>query len=146
MKNVFQKKWLRRPGTKFGWLLTEMFPAVLGVTNGLCEHSRATAKIWGARASEHRLNFASKSSKGKILRAVKNFDGPFITPLVCCWSRDVFSRNHAFEPYNVRPQYGVVRVTIQRTRGYILMTKIIEEHSSNANHTVFFLRDWGLES
>ena len=26
-----------------------------------------------------RLNFASKSSKGKILRAVKNFNGPFIT-------------------------------------------------------------------
>ena len=26
------------------------------------------------------LNFASKSSKGKILRAVKNFNGPFITP------------------------------------------------------------------
>ena len=27
-----------------------------------------------------RLNFASKSSKGKILRAVKNFNGPFLTP------------------------------------------------------------------
>ena len=27
------------------------------------------------------LNFASKSSKGKILRVVKNFNGPFITPL-----------------------------------------------------------------
>ena len=27
-----------------------------------------------------RLNFASKSSKGKILWAVKNFNGPFITP------------------------------------------------------------------
>ena len=27
-----------------------------------------------------RLNFASKSSKGKILRSVKNFKGPFITP------------------------------------------------------------------
>ena len=27
-----------------------------------------------------RLNFASKSSKNKILRAVKNFHGPFITP------------------------------------------------------------------
>ena len=27
-----------------------------------------------------RLNFANKSSKGKILRAVKNFNGPFITP------------------------------------------------------------------
>ena len=32
-----------------------------------------------------RLNFASKSSKGKILRAVKNFNGPFITPLKCAW-------------------------------------------------------------
>ena len=29
-----------------------------------------------------RLNFASKPSKGKILRAVKNFNGPFITPPV----------------------------------------------------------------
>ena len=27
-----------------------------------------------------RLNFANKSSKGNILRAVTNFDGPFITP------------------------------------------------------------------
>ena len=27
-----------------------------------------------------RLNFASKSSKGKILQAVKNFNAPFITP------------------------------------------------------------------
>ena len=38
---------------------------------------RANTKIWEARASEH---FASKSSKGKILRAVKNFHGLFITP------------------------------------------------------------------
>ena len=29
-----------------------------------------------------RLNFASKSSKCKILRAVKNFNGPFITPFL----------------------------------------------------------------
>ena len=70
----------------------------------------------------------------------------YMSSRVCFCSRDVFSRDHAFEPSNVRPQYGVVRVTIQRTRGYILMTKIIEEHSSNANHTVFFLRYWGLES
>ena len=41
---------------------------------------RATAKILGARASDHSLNFASKSSKGKILRAVKIFNGPFIIP------------------------------------------------------------------
>ena len=41
----------------------------------------ATAKIWGARASEHSFKFCSKSSKGKILRAVKNFHGPFITPI-----------------------------------------------------------------
>ena len=29
-----------------------------------------------------RLNFASKSSKGKILRSVKDFNGLFITPLI----------------------------------------------------------------
>ena len=34
------------------------------------EHEQATT----------RLNFASKSSTGKILRAVKNFHGSFITP------------------------------------------------------------------
>ena len=28
-----------------------------------------------------RLNFANKSSKGEILQAVKNFNGPFITHL-----------------------------------------------------------------
>ena len=75
----------------------------VGVTNGLCEHSRARRilrffastsrnKKFALRAckqlqkfGEHerastRFNFASKSSKGKILRAVKNFNGPFITP------------------------------------------------------------------
>ena len=41
---------------------------------------RATAKILGARPLCTHLNFASKSRKGKILRAVKNFNGPFITP------------------------------------------------------------------
>ena len=49
------------------------------IKNLLCELA-SNAKIWGTRASEHSLNFASKSSKGKILRAVKNFNGPFITP------------------------------------------------------------------
>ena len=29
-----------------------------------------------------RLNFASELSKGKILRAVTNFNGPFITPSI----------------------------------------------------------------
>ena len=38
---------------------------------------RATQKF-GER--EHSLNFVGKSSKGKILRAVKNVNGPFITP------------------------------------------------------------------
>ena len=33
-----------------------------------------------AASSLDRLNFASKSSKGKILRAVKNFHGPFTFP------------------------------------------------------------------
>ena len=41
---------------------------------------RATAKILEHEQASTRLNFASKSSKGKILRAVKNFNGPFITP------------------------------------------------------------------
>ena len=65
----------------------------LGVTNGLCEHLRARAEIKNCFSSlratqkfgEHeqastRLDFASNSSKGKILRAFKNFNGPFITP------------------------------------------------------------------
>ena len=37
-----------------------------------------------------RLNFASKSSKGKILRAVKNFHGPFITPFIVPRAKIVF--------------------------------------------------------
>ena len=42
---------------------------------------RATQKFGEHEQASTRLNFASKSSKGKILRAVlKNFDGPFITP------------------------------------------------------------------
>ena len=75
----------------------------LGVTNGLCEYSRAcrallffceheqklkicfaslraTQKFGEHEQASTRLNFASKSNKGKILRAVKNFNGPFITP------------------------------------------------------------------
>ena len=66
----------------------------------------------------------------------------------------VFAVDHAmssqvimpFKSYNIHPQYGVVRVILPRTRGYILMTKIMEVHSSNANHTVFSLRYWRLES
>ena len=50
------------------------------IKNLLCEVA-SNAKTWGARASEHSFKFASKSSKGKILRAVvKKFNGPFITP------------------------------------------------------------------
>ena len=55
-----------------------------------CEHEqklkicfaslRATQKFGEHEQASTRLNFASKSSKGKILRAVKNFNGPFITP------------------------------------------------------------------
>ena len=36
-----------------------------------CEHEQASTP----------LNFASKSSKGQILRALKNFKGPFDTPI-----------------------------------------------------------------
>ena len=56
-----------------------------------CEHEqkekicfaslRATQKFEEHEQASTRLNFATKSSKGKILRAVKNFiNGPFITP------------------------------------------------------------------
>ena len=41
---------------------------------------RATQKFGEHEQASTRLKFASKSSKGKILRAVKNFNGPFITP------------------------------------------------------------------
>ena len=41
---------------------------------------RAMQKFGEHEQVSTRLNFASKSSKGKILRAVKNFNGPFITP------------------------------------------------------------------
>ena len=41
---------------------------------------RTTQKLGEHEQASTRLNFASKSSKGKILRAVKNFNGPFITP------------------------------------------------------------------
>ena len=51
------------------------------IKNLLCKLA-SNAKIWGARASETCLNFVSKLSKGKISRAVKNFHGPFITPIV----------------------------------------------------------------
>ena len=41
---------------------------------------RATQKFGEHEQASTRLNFASKSSKGKILRATKNFNLPFITP------------------------------------------------------------------
>ena len=44
--------------------------------NRACEQLQ---KFWEHEPASTRLNFASKSSKGKILRAVKNFNGPFIT-------------------------------------------------------------------
>ena len=43
---------------------------------------RATQKFGEHEQASTRLNFASKSSKGKILRAVKNFNEPFITSSV----------------------------------------------------------------
>ena len=43
---------------------------------------RATQKFGEHEQASTPLNFASKSSKGKILRAVKSFNGPFITPSV----------------------------------------------------------------
>ena len=58
--------------------------------NGLCEHaehcdffaSTSRNKKFGEHEqASTRLNFASKSSKGKILPAVKSFNGPFIIPL-----------------------------------------------------------------
>ena len=42
---------------------------------------RATHKFGEHEQASTRLNFASKSSKGKILRAVKNFNEPFTTPI-----------------------------------------------------------------
>ena len=41
---------------------------------------RAMQKFGEHEQASTRLNFASKSSKGKILQAVKNFNGPFINP------------------------------------------------------------------
>ena len=42
---------------------------------------RAKQKFGEHEQASTRLNSASKSSKGKILRAVKNLNGPFITPI-----------------------------------------------------------------
>ena len=39
-------------------------------------------KFWEHEQASSRLNFASKSSKGKIMRTVKKFNGPFITPQI----------------------------------------------------------------
>ena len=47
---------------------------------------RATQKFGEHEQASTLLNFASKSSKGKILRAVKNFNGPFSTLNICTWS------------------------------------------------------------
>ena len=54
--------------------------------------ARAEIKKFALRAASSldRLNFASKSSKGKILRAVKNFHGPFITPFIVPRAKIVF--------------------------------------------------------
>ena len=49
------------------------------IRNLLCEQLQ---KFGEHEQASTRLNFASKSSKGKILRVVKNFNGPFITPLI----------------------------------------------------------------
>ena len=37
--------------------------------------------FWEHEQARTRLNFASNLSKAEILRAVKNFNGPFITPI-----------------------------------------------------------------
>ena len=48
-------------------------------------NSQQLQTFWEHEQASTRLNFASKWSKGKILRAVKNFNGPFITPVI--WTK-----------------------------------------------------------
>ena len=55
---------------------TELYEQIL-TRKRACEQLQ---KFGEHEQASTRLNFASKSSKGKILRAVKNFNGPFITP------------------------------------------------------------------
>ena len=50
------------------------------IKNLLCELASNCKNLGEHEQASTRLNFASNSSKGKILRAVKNFNGPFITP------------------------------------------------------------------
>ena len=52
------------------------FRALAEIKNLLCEQLQ---KFGEREQGSTRLNFASNSSKAKILRAVKNFNGPFIT-------------------------------------------------------------------
>ena len=68
--------------------------------------ARAEIKNLTQKFGEHEqastcLNFASKLSKGKILRAVKNFDGPFITPYTCAqlFSLSIKKKNVSFILY-----------------------------------------------
>ena len=53
------------------------FRAILTRTRG-CQQ---LPTFWEQEQASTRLKFASKSSNGKILRAVKNFNGPFTTPI-----------------------------------------------------------------
>ena len=53
------------------------FRAILTRTRG-CQQLQT---FWEQEQASTRLKFASKSSNGKILRAVKNFNGPFTTPI-----------------------------------------------------------------
>ena len=53
------------------------FRAILTRTRG-CQQLQT---FWEQEQASTRLKFASKSSNGKILRAVKNFNGPFTNPI-----------------------------------------------------------------
>ena len=71
-----------------------------------CEQLRKFSEL--EHASTSLLNFASKSSKGQILRALDNFKGPFDTPIFPCKSLHCklysisMTRIRIFDNYHVK--------------------------------------------
>ena len=58
----------------------EFFASTIRNNNFALRACEQLQKFGEHEQASTRLNFASKSNKGKILRAVKNFNEPFTTP------------------------------------------------------------------
>ena len=101
------------------------FRAILTRTRG-CQQLQT---FWEQEQASTRLKFASKSSNGKILRAVKNFNGPFTTPIFVLHFLGFSGVKSLSIWFYARPLFGAVSWKKKRK----IKVKIKQKKNKNKN-------------